>query len=225
MVDLINKALFKDFVPPITQDTLADAQVEDRSLRRQNFSPMLLSGIVVDVLRQHFGNPSSIFDPLLQDRIWRPSDATSILIETCTKEVLTQIQQRPAILVKRNAIKFESFMLNNEVVPMGATPGREFGMRARGSHTVFCITTSSGNTEALAQETWMLLLQFSPRIRSLLRLQRDFEIEEIGELRTLEGIGGQYVVPLTFTYAVDHTWILKSTAPQVRHVQMNTNIR
>jgi hypothetical protein len=224
MVDLIDKSLFKDFVPPATQNTIADGRVEDRSLKRVQLAPMQLTGVLVDVLRHHFGNPTSIFEPLLQNHIWRPSLDTTILIETCTREVLKQLQQRPAILVKRNAIRFERFIIGDEVIPIGGGKGqREFVVRAQGAHSVFCITQLPADAETLAQETLMLLLQHGPQIRETLRLQEDFKLDEVGELRTLEGAGGQYVVPLSFSYSIVHAWNLKPTAPLIRHIQVKTH--
>ncbi len=77
------------FEPPLRTETIADRFVDPRTFCRLRFSPMLATGVILGLLREHFGNPTAIVDPMLQAYVWRGDDKTAIMIETCTNEALT----------------------------------------------------------------------------------------------------------------------------------------
>ncbi len=100
------------------------------------------------------------------------------------------------------------------------TEGREFVVTLHGSHTVFCLSGKPGHAETLANETALYLLQSAPLIRGSLCFKGDFKLEEIGQLGTVNGLGGQYVIPLTFSYVTDLAWSITPDRPALRHIDM-----
>jgi len=208
------------FEPPNTTETLADRFVDPRTFCRLRFSPILATGVILGLLREHYGNPTAIVDPMLLPYIWRNDDASRILIETCTNDALTQIQVRPAILVRRNAIRPKREGLDDEIKKLGGENGREFVLTLHGSHTVFCIAGKPGQAESLANETAVYLMQSAPLIRGSLCFKGDFKLDEIGELGVIEGLGGQYVVPLTFSYITEFAWSIAPDAPLLRYIDV-----
>jgi len=156
---------------------------------------------------------------MLQKCVWRTDEPTGILIETSSNEVLTSVGQRPAVLVRRNPIKSERRIINDEMLVVGGQRGRDFWTVLYGSHTVFNIATKPAYAETLANETTMLLAQYAPEIRYSLCFD-DFQLQEIGQLSILEGSGGQYVVPSTFSYIAQHGWTLDYDLPPLRHVDL-----
>lgn len=209
-----------EFDPPETTETIADRFVDPRTFCRLRFSPMLATGIILGLLREHFGNPTAIVDPMLQRYVWSNDDTTRIMIETCTNEALTRLQTRPAVLIRRNAIRPKREGLDDEIKKTGAEQGREYVVTLHGSHTVFCLSGKPGHAEVLANETGMYLLQTAPLIRGSLCFKGDFKLDEIGELGTVDGLGGQYVVPLTFSYVTDFTWSIAPDMPVLRHIDL-----
>jgi hypothetical protein len=205
---------------PVNTETLADEYFDPRTFCRLRFSPMLATGVLLSLLREHFGNAQSIVDPMLQQYVWRNDGGTDIMIETSTQEVLTNIQQRPAILVRRNAIRSQRMSIGDKVFALGPQMGQSYIVAMHGSHTVFNIAAKAGHAEALANETAMFLLQFSPQIRGSLCFTGDFRLEEIGQIGRLEGSGGQYVVPVTFSYIAEIPWTLNANLPPIRHVHI-----
>jgi hypothetical protein len=181
---------------------------------------MLATGVFLSMLREHFGNPESIVDPMLQPYVWRNDMGTAIMIETLTKEAISNIGQRPAILVRRNAIRTQRMSIGDKVFPLSPQMGQQFTVGLQGSHTVFNISTKAGHAESLANETAMLLLQFSPAIRGCLCFTGDFQLEEIGQVGRLDGGGGQYVVPVTFSYITEIPWTLNENLPPIRHIHI-----
>jgi hypothetical protein len=102
---------------------------------------------------------------------------------------------------------------------VGGQMGREFFTVLKGSHTLFGIATKSAHAEALANEVAMLLLQYSPEIRHRLCF-RDFQLQEIGAVSLLEGSGGQYAVPVTFSHVSTFEWTLDKDLPPLRHIDI-----
>lgn len=208
------------FAPPNRTETIADRFVDPRTFCRLRFSPMLATGVILGLIREHFGNPTAIVDPMLQRYVWRNDDATHIMIETCTNDALSKIQMRPAILVRRNAIQPRREGIDDELKTLGGETGRDFVVTLHGSHTIFCIGGKPGFTEVLANETAIQLMQSAPMIRGSLCFKGDFKLDQIGELGVLEGLGGQYVVPLTFSYITDFAWSIAPDAPLLRYIDV-----
>ena len=194
--------------------------MDPRAFCRLRFSPLLATGVLVHLLREHFGNPGSIVDPMLQQCVWRNDKDTGILIESSSNDALLHVGQRPAVLVKRHAIrKVARLTFNDEVWKLGPQRGQEFGNVLQGAHTVFSIASRPAHTESLANEVMLLLTQYAPQIQQNLGFGQ-FQLQEIGELSQLEGSGGQYVVPTTFTYITALDWTLDRDLPPLRHVSL-----
>ena len=208
------------FAPPERTETLADRFVDPWTYCRLRFAPILATGVILGLLREHYGNPTAIVDPMLLSYVWRSDNTTAMMIETCTNDALTMIQMRPAILVRRNAIRPKREGLDDEIKSLSGQQGNDYVVTLHGSHTVFCITNKPGHTETLANETAMYLLQASPQIRGSLCFKGDFRLEEIGELGVIEGMGGQYVVPVTFSYLTDFAWSIAPDVPPLRHIDV-----
>jgi hypothetical protein len=128
------------FRPPETTETIADRFVDPRTFCRLRFSPMLATGVILGLLREHFGNPTAIVDPMLQAYVWRDDDQSRMMIETSSNEVLTRIQMRPAVLIRRNTVRAKREGLDDELKKAGPEQGREFVVTLHGSHTVFCLS-------------------------------------------------------------------------------------
>jgi hypothetical protein len=206
------------FQKPETTHTALDEQMDPRAFCRLRFSPMLATGVFIHLLREHFGNPKSIESPMLQRCIWRSGTGTGIVIESSSQEVLSNIGQRPAVLARRNSFHNERVIINDEV-QVGGGMGREFIVKINGSHTLFNIASKPGHAEALADETTILFLEFSPEIRQSLCFE-DFQLQEIGQLSRLEGSGGQYVVPVTYKYWSERSWTIDHDIPPIRHIDL-----
>jgi hypothetical protein len=183
---------------------------------RLRFSPMLLTGVILGLVREHYGNPQTIVDPTLQKFIWRQGDETDILIESCGTITETRMQQRPAIIIKRRAFKTQRLGINDEIKGSAIWGPAQYTEIIAGSHTLFCISKLSGTAENLANETALYLQEFAPVIRGSLGMEYDFRLTEIGELGLLEGASETYVVPITFEHASRHSWAIADHVTPIR---------
>ena len=64
--DLQLPEALSSFLPPKTTESLADALVDPAKFCRLRFSPLLATGVVIGILREHFARPQNIDDPMLQ---------------------------------------------------------------------------------------------------------------------------------------------------------------
>jgi len=145
---------------------------------------------------------------------------TAILIESSSNDVLTNVGQRPAVVVRRDTIRcLPRQSIGNEIISTSGQRGRDYGIVLQGSHTVFSISTRPGHTEALANEVAIMLTQYTPLIHDHLCLKH-FQLQQIGPLSRLEGGNDQYVIPATFSYVAPFEWTLDDDLPPLRHVEM-----
>jgi hypothetical protein len=206
------------FEKPERQIGLPEETVLDpRAFCKMRFSPILATGVILDIIREHFGNPSSITDPMCQNYVWTPNTDSNILIETNTNENIEQIGQRPAILVKRDKIQYQRYIIMDRVINTGVTCPPAYSVEFTGSHTVFSIATKAAHADVLANEATTLLLQYSPVIRSSLCFN-DFRLSGIDEVQ-LSQENNHYFVASTFSYAGIFNWELKTNEPKLRHVR------
>jgi hypothetical protein len=212
--------LTKKIQQPTVTHSGADRLLDPQAFCRLRFSPILATGVLVHLLREHFGNPKSIVDPMVQQCVWRNDTETGIVIESSSNDVLTNVGQRPAVLVRRDAIRsLPRQSLGNEIISTGGQMGSDYGIVLQGSHTVFSISTKPGHVEALANEVSLFLTQYSPLIHHHLCLKH-FQLQQIGQLSRLEGSKDQYVVPTTFSYVASFEWTLDDDLPPLRHIDM-----
>jgi hypothetical protein len=90
-----------------------------------------------------------------------------------------------------------------------------------GSHTLFCIHQTGASTEVLATEVQNQLLEFSPIIRKKLDL-RQFNVTEVGAIQELEESTENYVVPITVSWAYEHTWELREESLPLQAVSLSS---
>ena len=203
-----------DFQKPEITNTKADCYLDPQRYCRERFSPTLATGVFVHVLREHFGSPQSITNPLLQNYVWRSGKDTGIVIEASSNDALMNVGQRPAVFVRRNPVTCQRFIIGDH-----GGSNSDYAVMLAGSHTVFNAAASPGQAEALVDETTTLLLEFSPEIRCSLCFE-DFQLQEIGQVAVLEGSGGQYVVPVTYKYMTTRSWTIGYDLPPIRHVDL-----
>ena len=182
--------------------------------------PIIMTGFMRTLMRDHFANPDSIEHPQFRDRVWSPDECDSgIHIEDATVWTPTQTGKRPAIIVRRNNWKAVKMGINNYI---GLTD-EGFDQHAKfmqGSHTLFCIASEGAEAEILATETYRYLLHFGPVVRHYFRLHL-FELIEVGSLNELEEATERYMVPITVAYAWEEMWTLKLHSPLLKRIQLS----
>jgi hypothetical protein len=144
--------------------------------------------------------------------LWNNPNGRGIIIEPSYKFSPELIGQRPAIFIKRNAVKLKPMGLNGGLsqgytgdltVGIGSVSLRE--TLFIGSHTLFCLGSKAGFTEAIATEIVDRLLPFLTPIAFRLNL-KILLLSEIGDLSKLKEYSDSFVVPITIAWAFTQSW-------------------
>ncbi len=184
--------------------------------------PYVLTGALVQHFRQHFSDPFCIEEPSLRASLWKPDEATGIVIESITRWDPKAAMKRPAIVIRRGPVQFVRRGIGD--LCMGFIVGDDgidrYAAFMAGWHSIFCLGNEAGEAERLAAEVYREVLQFGPVLRGCLRLHR-LGITELGEVHRLpqEAAGG-YAAPVTIAYAYEESWEIVPQVPVLQGVSV-----
>jgi hypothetical protein len=191
--------------------------------------PHLVTGFLVQYLRQHFADRQNIEDPALRgpagnpryDYIWQAGNLDGLAIESITRWVPDLAQKGSRLIVKRNAWQTLQMGINDEkqgwLNPDGS---QQFEFFYRGSHTVFCISQDAAEAELLGAEVYRELRDFGPFIRASLQLKK-WNLAEVDTLYKMEeASGGGYAVPVTVAYAASDGVSIRQHAPRLKKISL-----
>lgn len=203
-----------------------DIDREVSSLCSTGLRPMVLTGVVLRLLTRHFSVAKGISHPQLKEYIWSsdPTQSKILIVPVWLWQMPGQ-QQRPALVVRRNALRPQQIgiadgeavvvELSSRQVP--AAGHAEAQVAATGSHTIFAIADVPAQAEVLATEIYSRLLQYQQAIQSEFGFKR-FRVAEMGALAKLEEADESFVVPVTLAYSYIEAWLVVTEAPYLKRV-------
>jgi hypothetical protein len=185
-------------------------------------TPILMTGFLIQWIGDHFSRRQNIEHPELRDVLWRANTRNGILIASITDWKPAAVENRPAVIVKRNAWQPERLAIDDRLTPSG--DGYEhYCMLMRGSHTIFCLAGEGGEVEVLGAEVFRELLTFCSIIRRTLDLKR-FSVSELGPVHELQEATENYAVPITVAYASELDWRIEQDAPMLKRFVLSANL-
>jgi hypothetical protein len=152
---------------------------------------------------------------------------TGILIEPVYKWNPRNIQQRPAVIVKRGPWKFQRMSIGDRVHGgLSETGYSEFEQQviAVGSHILFCVGRTGLEAEEVGLEVAMQMMGFSELIRQQLRLAR-FQLDSIGNVHRIVECQDHFAVPVTVTYGMQLNWEVVRQAPLWMRTLANVELK
>jgi hypothetical protein len=181
---------------------------------------LLVTGILVQWLRNHFTDANNIETPILRHDLWTPDIATTgITIDSVYKWQPSHTEARPGIFIKPGPWKVLRYGIDDR--KMGGTRNcagcSQHNAMYQGSHTLFCIAGESAEVELLGAEVYRELMEFGPAARKVFGFLR-FQVTDIGEPSILEEANQNFVVPIVVSYGAQDVWNLN---PQ----RLQTNLR
>ena len=184
-------------------------------------TPILMTGFLIQWLGDHFSRRQNLEQPELRDILWRADTRNGILIASITDWKPAAVENRPAIIIKRNAWQPERIAIGDRLTT--SVDGYEhYCMLMRGSHTIFCLAGEGGEVEVLGAEVFRELLEFGSVIRRTLCLKR-FSVSELGAVNELQEATENYAVPVTVAYASDLTWSIQQDVPKLKRFILSAN--
>jgi len=190
--------------------------------------PHVLTGVLLQVLRHHFSEPTSIVQSPLKSYVWTPeANVSRISIEAVYNWTPQNIQQRPAVVVKRGQLKTNKVSIGN--IMHGAPTEEGYAeermvVNFKGNHQLFCAARTGSEAELLGAEVAYELLEFSQIIRQQFNFS-SFELFEIGQVHRLQESHEHFAVPITVAYQYSHGWVVLRESPIWMSTGLSTNSR
>jgi hypothetical protein len=190
-------------------------------LAHLGWRPILLTGLLRDLVTRHFASSDLIEEPDLQDLLWKPGADTDILVESVHRWRGQLVEKRPAVIIKRQGYRSHRQTIN-DFHASDREGHSHYGILWVGSHTLFCIHGEGAATEILATEVQRELTQMAPGIRNSLGLHK-FQVTQVGAIGQLEEASENFVVPITVGWAYEETWQLTRTTLPMQGVELEIN--
>lgn len=209
----------------------AEALPENRlpqvsSLCSYGTRPYAMTGFLRQLLLDHFVDADNIEDDKIRRRLkdmgaWRPSEngenASGIIIESVTKWQPNTSMQRPAILIKRNAMQWHRVLPGDADGEESRTGFLNFFGFWSGSHTVFAVAENGGEADLLGTEILRYFLHYGNAIVEMMDLHRFVPVGMEG-LHKVEEVADHYAVPVTVAYMAEERWRLEPQAPRLKRI-------
>lgn len=206
------------------QFVAADGSLDFSALAQTGWQPLLITGLLRQLLARHFSSPELIESPDLRSTTWSSDPSQSkLLIESVYRWNPGDGARRPALLIKRNGYQNQKLGINDhqQVDDQGES---HYATLWTGSHTIFAIHGSAAALELLATEVQRELTQFAPMIRHELCFH-DFRVLNVGEISVLEEYKQNFIVPINVGWAYQETWKLASDALPLQSLQLDIGPR
>lgn len=184
--------------------------------------PVLITGVLRDILIRHFAFPQNIEEPDLRALIWQKGETSPILIESIHRWDPRATERRPAVIIKRNSYTNQRIGIGDKLQtpPADRIGDAHYSTLWAGSHTLFCIGGTGAQAELLSSEIQRELHEFGPILASTLQLKR-FLVAEVGAVAEIEEAKEQFVVPVVASYAYQETWVLRQQAPTLQKISFS----
>jgi len=203
----------------VTIDTqLVDEEVS--ALCTSGTPPLVLTGVMLQILRQKFADPDEIEISALKDKIWTPSLETSkILIDPAYRWNPLEAMNRLAIMVRRHAVRSQRVGIDDAHMghlqsPDGAESFEDLEMTG---HLLFCIGRTGAESELLGTEVWKHFKHFGPIIRKDLKLAR-FQVMELSEVGKVEESKNHFATAVSCFSAFYERWDLVLESPILKRM-------
>ena len=218
-------------LPPTPAEMAAFTQVHMGTLGdlcQWGLSSQIITGVLMQFMRNHFSTPSTIMMPGLKKYVWTPATPTTATSEAALPGLLItnfttfnpMSGQLPAIVVKRGQQDSSRQVLHD--ISQNSIVQRNDGIRnfvrfIKGTHTLYAMSNVDAETEALGDEVFDSLSFLSPIFVEQLPFH-DFEVVSKGEIGVLDDLGNKLGIPITINYVYEYGWSVQSLAPKIKTV-------
>jgi hypothetical protein len=185
-------------------------------------SPQMLTGVIRQILLQHFADASQISNDHLReilerDGVWSPGVNSGIYIESLARWRPELTEARPAILIKEGDWTWRRVGIG-DLSGRDARSGQEtFAGLWNGTHTIFAVGNEGAETQILAAEIAKLLVWYGPTITDQMNLHR-WMVIKIGALAALKEATENYIAPVDVAYVAEEAWSLQVDAPRLKRI-------
>lgn len=181
--------------------------------------PIMITGLLRDMLVRHFAEPTQIEENDLRHLVWQEGERTGILIESIGRWRGDLVEKRPAIIIKKNGRQNVRLGIQ-DAAGTDEQGNRQYETFWVGSHTLFCIHGSDASADILATEIQREIGQFHPVITQYLGL-RSWQVTEVGDVAELEESKESFVAPVTVAWTYSEKWKINLEALKLRKIALS----
>jgi len=206
-----------------------DRVPEDRiarvsSLCSYGMRPHVVTGLLRQLLIAHFSDANNIEEPQLRQKFidegpWVKDENglsnSSIIIESITRWLPNEADNRPAILIKRGSWAWKRTGIGDQAGANVFSGSSQYHGLWEGSHTLYCLALTGLEAELLTVEVVKFLQHFGPWIREQMGFMR-FIVSEVGGIGEVQEVVQGYAVPVTVAYVAEESWELQPAAPRLK---------
>ena len=173
-------------------------------------TPLSLTSMIIEVLKNYFVNNEE-YPYVLGD----PSRSTISILESAQFKP-DEIQKRPAIITKREAIQIGRQCIGD--VSSANEDSVSFIVNFSGTFTVTCLATLPQEAEVMAREALQCLLIFQNIISRDFNFLR-FQVVNIGGTFQKDEWKEAFGIPISIVYEISKKWTLKPDALPIKKVK------
>lgn len=190
---------------------------------RVGWSPHLVTGLIRQLLVQHFQDPGRIEHPQLKKYLWDDSESSSILIETVYRWRPELAGKRPALLVRREQYQSQRLSIANMLHGgVSRTGADRHALLWTGGHTVIAISSDGLQCELLASEVHRLFAESQQEILRRTGLKR-LMVAGLSPVAQLREYAENYAVAVSLECAMEELWQSGPVRPRLARVDMRVN--
>lgn len=193
--------------------------------------PFMLTGLFMQFARAHYYVANNIRNDNLKGYLWNEDTTLSkILIEPSYAINLKNVQQRPAILVKRAGYAFRpmgmgggkhTYTIEAEGRLKGYVTGGKYTSVVSGTHELLCIGMTGSEADLLAVETGLHFLEYQDVLKMEGALGK-FIVDTTSPLQKMDENQENWLSIIKLDWAYTHNWTLSQDAPVFKKLSLDS---
>ena len=194
---------------------------EVSDLCKRDTSPQIITGIILQMLVQHFRDPTNMHNPELSNISWSPDPSENkIRITSSTKWSPEDANYLPAIIVSRGDFRFARMAIGDrDVYDNKKSQDEVYTREVTGSHTITCLGGTPTETELLGFEVVQFLTIFSPILRRTTPIY-DFQVDGMSKVDPIEEMSNKLGVRITISHKYPWVWAVQEQAPLLKAITL-----
>lgn len=213
--------------PEPTWTTSQDAVPPMSRLRTLLPTPLILTGVIMNLMRLHFADTDNLENALLTPLQWHPdARQTRIYIDASENQRLDVVESVPSVYVKRADVTVERIGIGKDDVSVSGSSSRPlYQKKLDGIFRIEIESRVKLEAEMLAIEIFMRMLRFAPVIREDIGLGL-FQVRSLSEVRAFSKGANATVFRAQVSLGWAHTarWSIVADAPMIKRLSFTANL-
>ena len=202
---------------PFTDVEQTNVDCSPSAIASEGHLPVIVSGALLWLVRNFFVSEDIIMRPSLRGYVWNAvPEQSKIYIGMAEAWNPKTVQQRPAVLIKRNLFGSRRYVIGD--AEKTGSP-ESFSRLLSYQYGIICISKSSVECEELATEVYFKLMQLSPVIKDDLGLGQ-FDALDVGSMTKIPDAQDCWQNTITVGMSAVYGWTIQSLEPLISGINL-----